>query len=306
MTRRAGLVCVLLATIPWLSGCESTNARTVRHASVVDYLYANAKKDPSAGSEAAREVTLEVPLRVAVGFAPRAERSSGSEDGFGEVHRRELLKRIVASFQGLPEVQSVDVLPTSALTPGGGFGNLERAAGLFDANVVALISYEQLQFNDDNPLSLLYITIVGSWLFPGTSHETQTLLDASVFDLGSRTLLFNAMGSSRGETLSTAVGASRAQRRTSMAGFEAAADDLVASLERSIEGFRRHVADGTVRGLGTPSIEVRRLDGRGSGGTGAGAFGGVESAAATLMLLGLRATSRRRRHRRLDSAADGR
>jgi rhombotail lipoprotein len=238
-----------------------------RRASVVEYLYPNGKTDvPS------REVKLQLPLRVAVAFAPTSRNPAGT-DAFSEVQQRELLKRVVAAFQNVPEVQSVDILPTSALRPGGGFPNLEQAASTLDANIIALVSYDQVQFEDPGMLSFLYVTVVGAFVVPGNLHETQTLLDASVFDVASHDLLFTGSGSSVVDTRSAMVGSERVQRETSASGFDKAADDLIASLNKALTVFREHAKNRTLRGLGTPSVQVVSREPSASMGGGSGALG---------------------------------
>ena len=79
-------------------------------------------------------------------------------------------------------------------------------------SVVALVSFDQLQFDDQDRWSLLYLTIVGAYWIPADRHETHTLLDVSVFDVESRALLFTGSGSSVTKARSTAVDAERVRR----------------------------------------------------------------------------------------------
>jgi len=263
-----------------LSAREAAGATLERRASVLEYLYPTGKT-----ATPAREVKLELPLRVAVAFAPTS-RDGASADPFSEVERRELLKRVVEAFRSIPEVQSVDILPTSALRPSGGFENLEQAAGTLDANVVALLSYDQVQFEDPSMLSLLYLTIVGAFVIPGNLHQTQTLLDASVFDVASHNLLFTGSGSSKVDARSTLVGNDRVQRETSAGGFDMATEDLIASLNKALAVFREHAKNGTVRGQGTPSLQVVSHEPpSSSAGGGSGALGPVELAGIALLLV---------------------
>ena len=68
---------------------------------------------------------------------------------------------------------------------------------MFNVDVVVLLSYDQMQFSDNNRLSVFYWTIVGGYLVNGSQYDVSTLVDASVFDVASRQLLFRAPGTSQ-------------------------------------------------------------------------------------------------------------
>jgi len=68
------------------------------------------------------------------------------------------------------------------------------------------VSYDQVQFTDRNALSVLYRTIVGAYVIHGDQYDVQTLVDASVFDVRSRKLLFRALGMSQVKGGASAAG----------------------------------------------------------------------------------------------------
>jgi len=72
------------------------------------------------------------------------------------------MERVKTSFGALPFVGSIEVIPTEYLKPHGGFANLDQVARMFNVEVMAMVSYDQVQFNDSNAFSLLYWTIVGA------------------------------------------------------------------------------------------------------------------------------------------------
>lgn len=249
---------------------------STRRASVLEYLYPT-----GTGGSAPQDVELRLPLRVGVAFAP-TKQSNWDRGIFDEQSRRDLAERIAAAFRGRPEIQSVEVLPTTQLVEGGGFENLDRLAALYGLDVVALLSYEQVQFTDETLASITYWTIVGAYVVEGNRNETRTMLDATVLDVRSRALLFNASGSSKVEKSSTAIDLARAERDASLEGFGSATDQLIANLELALERFREQAKSGTVRGQGTPALKVTAADGSPAG-AGVGAFGGWQLCAVLLL-----------------------
>jgi rhombotail lipoprotein len=247
MNRSRSLGLVLLALAVGSTGCAAIQEH--RRASALDYLY------PSGRVEApAQEVKLQLPLRVGVAFTPGGTDPGGA---FSEPQRREILKRVTAAFHDVKEVQFVEVLPTQNLDPKGGFENLQQAAGMYAMSLVALVSYDQIQFQTPRKISLLYWTLIGPYFVEGEQLETHTLLDANVFDLNSRALLFSGSGSSIVRDTSTPLEIDEKHRASSVLGFEQATDDLIQNLRLSLNAFREHAKRGTVRGMGTPRVQVQ-------------------------------------------------
>jgi rhombotail lipoprotein len=275
----SAVVLCLLAVLS--AGCTPRTAR--RGANVLDYLYPEGKVQASAD-----EVRLSLPLRVGVSFAP-ANGKSPEADVFSEPQKREILTRVAEAFRGTPDVSFVEILPTHNLVAKGGFENLRQIAGMYGVNLVALVSYDQIQFDDQDFSSLLYMTIVGLYLVPADRLETHTLLDASVFEVESRALLFTGSGSSIVKTRATAVDASRELRSDSVAGFEQATADMIANLKITLGVFRENAKKGTVRGIGTPRVQIQTAESSTrAGGSGAGAFGFAELLGVALLALAAR------------------
>lgn len=109
------------------------------------------------------------------------------------------------------------------------------------ALIAALLSYDQVQFNDTNALSVLYWTIVGAYLIRGDQYDIQTMVDASVFDVGSRKLLFRAPGTSRVKGSATLAGFSERARAAQLDGYNQAVDQLVPALQAELDGFRERI-----------------------------------------------------------------
>lgn len=211
-----------------------------QNASVVDYLYPNAKEPVQLQPEM---VVLKPPVRVGIAFVP----GSGWGSGLPEAEKQRLLERVKASFTGLPYVGAIEVIPTAYLQPKGGFSNLEQVSRMFNVDVIALLSYDQVQFNDSNALSVLYWTIIGAYIVHGDQYDINTLLDASVFDVKSHKLLFRAPGSSQVKGSATMANFSEKSRAAQIEGYNKAVDQLVPNLQAELDRFRERIKSEPVK-----------------------------------------------------------
>lgn len=268
---------VLLAAAS-LSGCAMwTHQRTQQHTgSVVDYLYPDAKAAPTL---APTVVKLRPPVKVGIAFVPGGGRSNAMSDA-GQL---QLLERVRASFARHEYIGKIEIIPTQYLRPRGGFANLEQVGRMFDVEVIALLSYDQVQFNDTNALSVLYWTVVGAYLINGDQYDVQTMLDASVFDVASHKLLFRAPGVSRVKGSATAAGFTEKARAAQNDGYERAVEQLVPQLQAQLDGFRERIKEDR----GNYQVENK------AGYKGGGAMGWISLALAAL-LAGLAYAVRRR------------
>jgi len=190
--------------------------------------------------------TLSLPLRVGVAFVPaESDKNDWSarrdEAAFSESHKQELLKRVSDQFRSYAFVKLIEVIPTTYLRPGGGFENLEQLQKMYGLDVMALVSYDQAQFTDQGFLSLTYWTVVGAYVIQAEKNETRTMLDAAVYDIASRRLLFRAPGISSVKERSSAVNLNEQLRKDSAKGFEIAGTNLVYNLKAELESFRERV-----------------------------------------------------------------
>ena len=180
---------------------------------------------------------------------------------------------------------------------GGGFENLDRLVSAFGIDVMTLISYDQFQFSESGKSSWAYWTILGAYVVKGEKNETRTMMDAVVYDIPSRAMLFHSSGKSQLAGKATPVDLHIKQRKDSEQGFEEAIDDLIANLDGALDRFAEQASTGTIRGEGTPAIAM--VDEAGQpvavgGGGGAGAFGGADILVVAILLLPLLALRRRR------------
>ncbi len=231
--------------------------------SVVGFLYPD-QVDPLPPSGLP---VLRLPLRVGVAFVPAGSRRGGyaSPDSLPEVKKTALLQRVADEFKGRDYIERIEIVPSSYLRPGGSFTNLSQVRNLLGVDVIALVAYDQVQFTDENLLALSYWTIVGAYLFHGNKNDSQTLLEAAVYDITSQHLLFRAPGVSSVQGRSAAVNVNEDLRVDSAKGFDLATTDLIANLKQQLETFRERVKQ-------SPD-SVAHIEHR-PGYIGVGAFGG--------------------------------
>lgn len=256
--------------------------KSERSSSVVDFLYPyEAERVDSPGIP-----VLRLPLRVGVAFVPGVSSRGWSPAGsFSEQQKSVLLQRVADEFKGRPFIQSIEVIPSTYLRPRGGFENLAQLRGLLGVDVIVLVAFDQLQFTQENKLSLAYWTIVGAYLFKGNRNDTHTLLEAVVYDIPSRKLLFRAPGVSQVKDASTMVEVRERLRAASATGFDLAAGDLVKNLQAELASFQERVKNAPAGGA------VARIEHR-PGYSGGGSFEGW-SAGAIAALLAFAAWRRR-------------
>ncbi len=205
--------------------------------SVVDYLYP--QKDIVVTPGIPR---LSLPLRVGIAFVPESD-AVPITITLDRNERMELMKRISSEFRVLPFVRDIELIPSDYLTKGGGFTNLDQIRTMYNIDVIALISYDQVQHTDAGLLSFSYWTIIGAYVIKGEKNDTSTMVDAVVYDIPSRKMLFRAPGASLIKGSSTPVNLSEQLRDDSMKGFHEAADDLVKNLRDELELFKEKIKE---------------------------------------------------------------
>lgn len=266
-------------------GCYSlfgSSRKTERSSSVVSFLYPD-QKDPLPPTAIP---VLRLPLRVGIAFVPSenaGNRGYYGEPAISEMQKTVLMQRVAEEFKGRDYIQSIETIPVTYLRPGGGFDNLEQVRRLMNIDVVVLVAYDQVQFTKDNFLSLSYWTIVGAYIFQGNKNDTQTLVEAAVYDIASRHLLFHAPGTSQVQASTALVYLDQNLRADSAKGLDQAMADLTKNLKTQLEEFRERIK----RSPGEVQIEHR------AGYSGGGEFGAAFVAALGLLALGRWRTRRR-------------
>lgn len=233
-------IAVLMASLVILAtGCAHLYGRSQsrQNASVVEFLYPE-------GSDEVMEPsipTLNLPIDVGVAFVPAASSDRRTDHQLSEERKTRLLHDVAREFDQYKFVRKIEVIPSNYLRPGGSFANLDQVARMFGVQVIALVSYDQVQFTDEDFTSFAYWTLVGAYVVEGEKNDTQTLLDAVVYDVASRKLLFRAPGVSRIEARSTPINITEELREDADAGFQNAATNLVANLKTELASFQERV-----------------------------------------------------------------
>jgi rhombotail lipoprotein len=247
-SRKSTLIKTIAATClaSLAAGCAMFYSTNDRHhnSSVVAYLYPN----QSDHVDSPAIPVLSLPLKVGIAFVPEKQRGShgdafvyGNDAQFSEEQKMALMKQVSGDFKKYPFVQSIELIPSAYLTPGGSFANLDQIRSMFGVDIIALLSYDQVQFTDEGMLSLTYWTVVGAYIIQGEKNDTKTMMDAVVYDLPSRKLLFRAPGISQVKASATPINLSEELRNDSELGFKAAATNLVANLQGQLAEFKERV-----------------------------------------------------------------
>lgn len=233
---------LLLVSVLLMAGCSSQQVGT--KSSVVDYLY---PKEKGKVVEPSMPV-LKLPIKLGIAFVPeQSARSHGSNfwagyseisSGLTETKKSQIIGQVSSYFKKYNFIGEIQEIPTAYLTPGGSFANLEQIKTMHGVDVIALVSYDQVQFTDASFLSVSYWTIVGAYLVSGEKNDTNTLMDTVVYDIASKKMLFRAPGTSIVKGRSTPVNLSEELRADSLKGFEQAAKNMIVNLDVELAKFR--------------------------------------------------------------------
>ena len=243
------------SSVPWLivvlliSSC-SYSRQLYRRSSVMDYLYPSAESAPRPNPGG---VVLQLPLDIGIAFVPglsgtQQPQAPGEWQSVVPAQTEERLLEIVSgAFRERDWVGQIHHIPSAYLTPRGGFENLGQISRMFDVDVVALVSVDQVQNSDPNELSFLYLSIIGTYTLPLDRNETRTMIDVAAFHVPSQTFLLRAPGLSRVTGHASAVKVDEALRDASRKGFEESMENVATNLDAEIEEFREAVATGRRR-----------------------------------------------------------
>ena len=241
------IILVGIATILAISLLNCSNQKTRSNSSVVDYLYPASKNIITQPSIP----TLNLPLKVGIAFVPDAgtERKgrswwigvTGGGSALTAATKTDLLDKVASNFKELDFVSEIEVIPTEYLTHGGSFDNLEQIQTMYGIDVIALVSYDQVQFTDEGFLSLTYWTIVGAYAVSGEINDTNTMLDTVVYDIKSKKMLFRAPGTSIVKGSATPINLSKELRTDSIKGFNTAAEEMIKNLHLQLAKFKEKI-----------------------------------------------------------------
>ncbi|HEX9501234.1 MAG TPA: rhombotarget lipoprotein [Thermoanaerobaculia bacterium] len=258
---------IALCLIIFLSACASqTEIR--RRSDLMSYLYPDASAAPPPRPQTAR---LQLPLRLGIGFVPSGGgrprmQSPGlpmAQIDTNPVVSRQDEKRLVdivrKTFEGRDWVKEIVVIPSTYLTPRGGFDNLDQVAQMYGVDVIALASVDQIQYVNQNQIA--YLSIVGSYLLPLEKNETRTLIDVAVFHVPTRTFLLRAPGVSNVKGHTTSIDEPKALRERAETGLKSAMVDLSKNLNEEVENFKTSLISGEraeVEVVNQKGLSIRR------------------------------------------------
>ena len=224
---------LLMLVIGSLAGCASMEGDTKQRqvASMLSFLFPG-KEAPAASTQVA---VIGVPFRIGVAFVPD---SGNAEFRLSENDRLRLAGQVRDAFRNYPFIQSIEAVPSLYLEHGGGFDNLDRVASLLRLDVIALISYDQVQFSGANSWSFLYWTGLGAYLVEGDKYDVMTAVETAVFDIKSRRLLMRAAGTSTIKGEATWVGFKERSRAARTESFEVSVTQMIEQLHGAVRDFR--------------------------------------------------------------------
>ena len=234
MRLRFGLLTFLII---FLSSCAIYGGYTGKHSrstSLVQFLY----PDGDLPMQDLPNPVINLPLKVGLAFVPASR-----DLVFSQSYKTQMLEDIKSAFESRVYIDEITVIPEIYLRQESGFNALEQIKRLYSLDVIALVSYDQTTYRDDNVLSLSYLTVVGAYIFPGTSYEVNTLIDLAVIDIESHSILFRSAGTSGGKGATTLVGKNRAFRKKQSGGFEQAMQQMHYNLQVELGKFEQRLRE---------------------------------------------------------------
>lgn len=233
------------------TNCTSGSV-THRSTKLVDYVYP--KDSPKV--EANEKASLALPVKVGVAFVPGMQRRGYRSPPVDSNQMQQLLQTLETSFEKRQGIQDIIVIPTHYLKPGGSFENMEQIANLYNIDLLALASIDQIHFNDPNNLSIGYITVVGMFLLNGNKNETRTMIDLAIFDVESKKMLFREFGTDESSKSSSLIDQQKVQREQSEKSFALAMENLREKLETSVDVFMNSIITGERTDVTVENMEL--------------------------------------------------
>jgi rhombotail lipoprotein len=228
------MIFLFMVVYGMLTGCATSKLRHYS-SNVVQYLYPNQKQHV----ETPEIPLLSLPLSVGIAFVPETT----SHKTLTEANKVDLMTEVSTHFKKYDFVKAIEIIPSPYLTRNGSFTNLDQIRTMFGIDVIVLLSYDQTRFTDEGLASITYWTIIGAYIVPGEKNDTHTMVDATVYDIKSRKMLFRAPGTSHIKSRATPVNLSEQLRKDSLEGFKLASGKLVINLEEQLRRFKDKVKE---------------------------------------------------------------
>ena len=226
---------ILILVVILLSSCSMFGHEKVRHSrttSLVNFLYPDGKIPDDLSAP-----ILRLPLRVGLAYIPSIDNNSHIEPRL----KLELLNAIKQQFEGRRYIQNIEIIPEMYISNRQNANQLQQIQQLYQLDVIALVSYDQIVNRKENLLAITYLTIVGNYISPGSHFNVSTLLDMALIDLNSQRLLFRAAGS-HGSKGTTAEAYTRHQYdQHQNEDFAVAMDKLRTQLSFELQSFEQRL-----------------------------------------------------------------
>lgn len=234
-------ILIIILGIVFLTSCSSilsqNTGKKTQSSSLMDFLYPDEK---SRSEHKPERPVLKLPVKVGLAFVPS---KNWQRDGIHGKDQVELLEKVKKSFLKYDYIDRIEIIPSTYLNGGEGFSTLEQVGRLYDVDVMALVSYDQVTQSLENNAALLYWTIVGMYIIPGNENSIQTFVDTAVFDIKSKKMLFRAPGINKLEKRTTAVGIDDTLAEKSVQGFGLAVTDMTINLDAELAHFKERVKE---------------------------------------------------------------
>jgi rhombotail lipoprotein len=235
--------------------CNSPGRKSHGSSSLVSFLYPK-------GTDSVPDnqlPTLRVPLRVGLAFLP--DRAGAPVEGLEGARREQILQRIAQHFRSRDFIGEIVLVPDYYLRDVRGFDGLAGVQRLQSVDLMALVSYDQVRYQDDRGLALGYLTVVGAYVLKGTRQDVTTLMDMAVVDPATRSIVLRAGGTDTRVHNTTYVGSEVAGRKAAADSFDAAADQLIEHFDVALTQLQADIR------AGKSTVKVQRRDGTGGGGS---------------------------------------
>jgi rhombotail lipoprotein len=231
-----GAIC--LGIVP-LSGCG--HYTTQRTSNILTYLYPGETQPVEVSKDISKTSlpNIPVPIKLGIAFVPESRTiTSGGNikiEPLTEKFKMEVMRELTAQLRQYSFLAGVEEIPSTYLKVGGSFANLDQIHTMTGADVIGLVSYDQVQFTDRGLVSLLYWTGIGWYFVPGEKNDTNTMMDAALYHIPTRKPLLRATGQSGIYHYSTPMNQSQNLRDDSEHGFKEAVHMLAASFKEQLD-----------------------------------------------------------------------
>lgn len=240
----------ILLTVIMIAGCGA--GQSVQHKSnVLEYLFPN----PDSPIPKGEVIPPTLPIKLGIVFVPdtgsiRQGSVPQSSDikiptyqhsGLTEKEKLLLMEEVSKPFKKYDFIESVELISSTYVEPKGSFKNLDQLQSMFGIDSIVLLSYNQSQFTDEGFSSISYWTLIGIYVVKGEKNDTHTSIDAAVYHIPSRKMIFSTLGTSDLKTSATPINLSEQTRIDSLEGFKEATKDLVNNLDEQLSIFRNKI-----------------------------------------------------------------